>query len=352
MLFRPNAPGHHGRRDRHRASTSHNLSRSLISLLSVVGAVLTAVTVMGSISTAGAADDEAERPHPSHPTHPAHPTHPTHPPHPSGPTSAATSPTTPPTGPTSPSSPPTSTSSPGWSCVTSDPSGNCGPYHFAGIANSNGYNTYVGNDCWADPTCKQTVSANSPSDWQVVANEPEGNTAVMTYPDVQQLFNNWCGSGWNGCANPTDTPLSALSDLSFGYSLTMPGSSSGTIAQAAYDVWTSDPTHREIMIWVDNDNRESGGASFDASYTTSDGQEWSLYHYGDEIIWSLGREGTFAQRTSYADVPVYELMKYLVDNGYEDSSSLVGQIDFGWEICSTGGGPQTFTVNAYSITAR
>jgi hypothetical protein len=38
-------------------------------------------------------------------------------------------------------------------CVTSDPSGNCGPYHYDGATNSNGFNTYVGNNCWADPPC-------------------------------------------------------------------------------------------------------------------------------------------------------------------------------------------------------
>jgi hypothetical protein len=236
--------------------------------------------------------------------------------------------------------------------VTSAPSGNCGAFDFPGIVNSNGYNTYVGNNCWADPSCNQTVSANSPASWQVVASEPRGNTAVMTYPDVQQLFNNYCGSGWNGCANPTDTPLTALSGLKFGYSLTMPPDTSGTIAQAAYDIWTTDPTHDEIMIWVDNDNRGSGGARFVASYTTSNGQDWSLYFYGSEVIWSLGAKGTFAQQASMTDVPVYELMKYLVDNGYEQAGSRVGQIDFGWEICSTGGVPQTFAVNGYSITAR
>jgi hypothetical protein len=237
--------------------------------------------------------------------------------------------------------------------VTSAPSGNCGAYDFARILNSNGYNTYVGNNCWADPVCKQTVSANSPADWQVVANEPKGNTAVKTYPDVQQLFNNWCGGGvWNGCAHPTDTPLSALSGLRFGYSLTMPPSSSGTIAQAAYDVWTTDPNHDEIMIWVDNDSRGNGGATFDAEYTTADGQAWSLYHYGSEIIWSLGAKGTYAQRASMSDVPVEELLTYLVDHGYQQPGSLIGQIDFGWEICSTGGAAQTFTVTDYSITAR
>lgn len=236
-------------------------------------------------------------------------------------------------------------------CVNSQPEGVCGPYRYGRIISSNGYNSFVSNSCWADPTCNQTMSANNPGDWQVVAQEPAGNTAVMTYPNAQQLFNNYCGNNTWGCDNK-DTPISALRKLKFAYAETMPAASSGTIAQAAYDIWTNDPKHNEIMIWVDNSGRGAGGARFDASYTTSNGQVWSLYFYGREVIWSLGAKGKFAQQKSSADVPVYELMRYLVDHGYQGASSSIGQINFGWEICSTGGTGQRFTVTDLSITAR
>jgi hypothetical protein len=251
-----------------------------------------------------------------------------------------------------PSSPPPRPGT--WACVVSGPTDNCGAYNFDDIVNSNGFNTYVANNCWADPDCKQTISANSPADWQVVSEQPEGNTAVRTYPNIQQLFNNWCGRGqWDGCPNPTGTPISALSGLEFGYELTMPSEDTGTIAQAAYDIWTSDPVHSELMIWVDNANRGSGGAEFVASHTTTDGQEWSLYLYGGSlVIWSLGARGTFAQQASMTDVPVHELLAYLVDHGYQRADSLVEIIEFGWEICSTGGRPQTFAIEDYSITRR
>ena len=126
------------------------------------------------------------------------------------------------------------------------------------ISNSNGYNTYVGNNCWADPQCKQTVRANNPGNWQVTSTEPAGNGAVMTYPNVQQLTNNWDGSGFNGFQ---DVPLSALSVLSSSYTETTPHDAS-MIAQAAWDVWISNAgSHsNEIMIWVDNVGRGSGGA--------------------------------------------------------------------------------------------
>ena len=51
-------------------------------------------------------------------------------------------------------SPASSSSSPspgGTACVTSDPSGNCGPYDYAGIVNSNGFNTYVAEQLLGRP---------------------------------------------------------------------------------------------------------------------------------------------------------------------------------------------------------
>src|SRR5262249_31683665 len=93
-----------------------------------------------------------------------------------------------------PSPPPPSTSSPpppgGTACVTSEPSGNCGPYHYAGITNSNGFNTYVANNCWADPSCHQTVTAHDPGNWSLSTHEPAGNTAGKTYPDIPKLTKN------------------------------------------------------------------------------------------------------------------------------------------------------------------
>jgi len=49
--------------------------------------------------------------------------------------------------------------------VTTEPSGNCGPYYYSRITNSNGFNTYVGNNCWDDPSCQQTITVvpNAPT---------------------------------------------------------------------------------------------------------------------------------------------------------------------------------------------
>jgi hypothetical protein len=231
--------------------------------------------------------------------------------------------------------------------VTTKPSGNCGPYDYAGITNSNGFNTYVGNNCWADPSCQQTITAHHPGNWSLSAREPAKNTAVKSYPGIQQLMNNYSTDAkWSGSS---DTPISGLSVLSSTYAETMPHNS-GTIAQAAWDIWLAKDGGfpNEIMVWVDNVNRGDGGATKKATASFG-GQDWTLYQYGDgELIWSLGKPGAFAQQSS-GTVNLLALLRWLQKNGYAAADATIGELDFGWEICSTGGVHETFTVSKYEL---
>ena len=243
----------------------------------------------------------------------------------------------------------TTTTPTDWSCVTSAPEGTCGPYAYAGITNSNGFNTYVTNHCWGDPTCQQTLSSNNPGQWQVVARQAAGNTSVRTYPNAQQLMNNWNGTGWGGCSQCTDTPISALTRATAGYSEATPRG--GTIAQFAWDIWTNNNAGHpaEIMVWVDNSGRESGGATQVGTATIA-GQDWTIYMYGDgELIWSLGAPGTFAQQGS-GTVDLLAILHESIRQGFTSPAATIGQINAGWEICSTGGVDETFAVSRYTLT--
>lgn len=269
-------------------------------------------------------------------------------------TSTSTTSTTPTSTVTTPASTATTPSSmatsPGnWSCVTSAPEGTCGPYGYAGITSSNGFNTYVTNHCWGDPTCQQTLSANDPGQWQVVARQAAGNTSVRTYPNAQQLMNNWTGNGWGPCGTCSDTPLSALTQLTS--TLTEVTPRGGTIAQFAWDIWTNNNTGHpaEIMVWVDNSGRGSGGATQVGTATLA-GQDWTIYMYGDgELIWSLGAVGTFAQQGS-GTVDLLAILQESVRQGFTSPAATIGQVNAGWEICSTGGVDETFAVSRYSLT--
>ena len=134
----------------------------------------------------------------------------------------------------------------GAACVTSANNGNCGPYAYRPISNSNGYTTYVGNNMWGcgNGNCgAQTVTAYDPGHWSATSTQASGNTAVLTYPNVQQLFTK---------TTNTDPAISAFASITSDFTETM-NPQAGTDAEAAYDIWlgnTSGPN--EIMIWVDN----------------------------------------------------------------------------------------------------
>lgn len=266
----------------------------------------------------------------------------------------------------SPTSPPSSTGT-AWVCVTSSPTGTCpGSGDYAtGSTNSNGYNTYLANNCWADPSCQQTLSANSPGDWQVTANEPAGNGSVKTAPEAQQQFNNWCpGSNtWsnlvpNGCPGSADTPISAMSQLTSSYAESTPHNSQ-TIAEWAWDNWLSNDGgfSNEVMVWVDDNGRCNSGSLGTQVHApvTINGQEWTPHQYphSSEFIWSLdgpGGAGTCAQQAS-GTVDLLALLKWMQANGYASADATLSLVDGVFEICSTGGAPETFRVSSYSATA-
>ena len=231
----------------------------------------------------------------------------------------------------------------------------CGPYADDGIVMSNGFNTYDTTGCWAHPRCGYHLAAprrtaTSAAPWSVTATEPAGNTAVRSYPDEQQLTNNWCGAGWGACAHPSDTPLARLRLLHAGFGETMPHNAR-TIAQAAWDIWFSNAAHNEVMVWVDNVNRGTGGARVDA-HARFAGQAWTLENYGGEIIWSLNHSETSG---TVRLLPMLRWLQHHTLPGHKapvlPAKARVSQVNFGWEICSTGGRAETFTVHHYRIHA-
>ena len=90
-------------------------------------------------------------------------------------------------------------------CTTSAAKGRCGPYdgyrQIIGTTSS----TYIGNNVW-NPIlgARQTLSANDPGDWQVTANLPVGNSAVVSYPSIGANY---------GQITDVPTPLTSYSSI-------------------------------------------------------------------------------------------------------------------------------------------
>lgn len=243
----------------------------------------------------------------------------------------------------------------GWACTAALGDG-CGAYSYPGIPNSNGANTYVSNQSVGpQPGTSQTLRANSPGDWQLLAHAvPLGYRGVQTFPDAQQLFNGWCGSGWGDCATPGNTPLDSLSTLKVSYSETSPPDSN-SINEFAVDVW-SDGYGSDIMFWTDTHGRCDEGAFGDTllGHAVLGGQKWTVHRYGEagaEVIFVLdgpGGPGTCAQESS-GTVDVKAGLDWLTAHGFATGPHVISQVNTGWEITSAD--DATFTMHRYAIQA-
>jgi hypothetical protein len=232
----------------------------------------------------------------------------------------------------------------GPACVTSAAKGSCGPYLYPAITGSNGSNTTVGQDVW-NPISgwSQTLYATDPGSWQVTANMPLGNTAVVSFPNTGESYDS--------------NLLTSFSSLYSSFSETM-NPTSGTSAEAGYDIWLND-WNNEVMIQHDMVNR--GGPCGPVLATASFGghggvptQSWNLCQYGSEIIWQLpapGNGNVYGEHSGSVDV--LAMLEWLVNNGgYLPKGSNLTAIGYGFEVCSTGGVDETFEVNSFTITSE
>jgi len=250
-------------------------------------------------------------------------------------------------------------------CTKSGYGATCGPYAAPSISFSNGSDTYVEDNCWGEPKCTYTINSRSADDWSVTdpGDEAAGSTAVATYPNVQQLTDNYDSATHTWGNGSADTPLSAVKTIHSSFKESMPHNS-GTIAEFGYDIWTNYPS--DVMIWTDNVNRGTGGATKIGTMSYG-GQHFTVYvngtvAAGGEIIFSLDgnngkRSSGFANETSgtvHILATLGWLQRYMTAHGYSTYAKdlgEVGQIDAGWEICSSGGTSETFSMSSYSLRA-
>jgi len=228
-------------------------------------------------------------------------------------------------------------------CTTSAAKGSCGPYGYPQITGTTDDGPTVGQDVWNPiPGWQQTLRATDPGNWYVTARMPTGNTAVVSMPGSTANY---------GQVTNTSTPLSHYSSIYSSFTETM-NPTRGTSAEAAYDIWLGQGTghdwSHEVMIQHDIVNRGTCPVSASAEFGGSGGvpvQKWNLCKYGSELIWQLADDNEQSGR-----VDILSMLKWLENHGYLPQSSGLWQIDYGFELCSTGGLNETFQVSSYSLT--
>jgi hypothetical protein len=227
-------------------------------------------------------------------------------------------------------------------CVTWARKGTCGPYPgYRPITGVTGPPS-TGNDMWNPiPHATATLTSHSPGRWRVTTRIPAGNTAVVSYPSVAAPY---------GKAGTThSTPLGHFTSLRSGFTETMPRR---VDAEAAYDIWGgpdrcgSCAWADEVMIQVAFTASRPRCAHY-AARARFAGQTWGLCVFGSERIWQLPAGHNEASGT----VNIRAMLAWLIAHGRLPKSYGLTEAGFGWEVCSTGGRPATFTVSRFWLHA-
>jgi uncharacterized protein len=213
-----------------------------------------------------------------------------------------------------------------WNCTAT-------AFHACSFSSDPGWDEY--NNPWNNPAMppnSYTLYANSHSDWEVVANQAACSStdcAVEAYESAQFNYDNTPGS----------ETISDITRMTSNFSLTMPTGNlytNGFDAEAAYDIWLNN-YGLEVMIWVDNQGQTPAGNAIGTADLA--GQQFIVYRGGNTYSFVLGKNETSG------NVNILDALLWLTTNNYIAASSYLTQFNFGWEIASTDGQTDTFTVN-------
>ena len=257
--------------------------------------------------------------------------------------------------------------------------------NFVGMNNPNnppvGLGTQVANN-FNSPIAGETqsIGADSASNWEVTNNTPTNPGGGITgYPSN----GTWAYTG----------VLDDYTSLTSTYNLTMPiagvgGTNANSVAWATSDDWLSAPAEHdgaftyEVQVHVDTSDSTGGhscGANVVASNVSIGGSSWLVcsyqHHNSDgtcpgtpascgEMVFVLG--GTYANRvqltSTSGSVDLKAIFQWLENNNvpsgfsgaghpYMQVGSALSALSRGWEIVSTGGATQTFTMNGFTVNA-
>lgn len=191
---------------------------------------------------------------------------------------------------------------------------------------SNGGYT-LNNDVWGSGAGPQTIWANSFSNWGVTSDQP--NTGgVKSYPHAERDI---------GVA------LSSLHGVSSSFSVSVPGSGA---FNTAYDIWANGSSY-EIMLWM-NKTGAVGPLGSQQTTATVGGSTWAVYSgsNGSNAVFSFVR----TSNTNSGSVDILAVLKWIEARGWFGNVTL-SNVQFGWEITSTGGTTRSFTTNSYSVSS-
>jgi Flp pilus assembly protein TadB len=175
----------------------------------------------------------------------------------------------------------------------------------------------------------QTIWAYSYNRWGVESDQPATST-VKSYPSVKRIL-------------ASQPAFSSLEYLRSTFAQSLPAAPTLS-AEAAYEVWLDNHTV-DVMVWVDTHNRKPAGHRIGEIILYK--HDFFVYRNGPHMYTFVlsGRQET------YGKVHLLSALRWLVHHNRLSSSDTVGEVDFGWEIASTGGVRADFGVTHYGVSS-
>src|SRR6185312_11697084 len=103
----------------------------------------------------------------------------------------------------------------------------------------------------------------------------------------------------------------------------------------------------EVRMWVNNKNRLPAGHKLHKASIIY-GRKFTVWQKGpDSYTFVLAGAQEIKGRAH-----LLSALRFLVENRKLSRSDTVSEVDFGWEIVSTGGSPQDFGATNYSVSSR
>lgn len=249
-----------------------------------------------------------------------------------------------------------------FTCTTSAQYGEC-PANGQGYTSYPGFQPFAAQENFGSPYVDmnewgpvsgetQTLSANSPGDWQVTNFIPAGNNptgGVTTYPNAGMALNN--------------PAITSYPDITSSFADTIP-SANGNVGWQGYDNWFNG-WKDEVMIQTQWTGAAPCTYETVQQFTepgTGIPQTWGLCNFGgpgNEKVWKLAPAGTqpggsaTVNETS-GSVDVSAMTDYLILHGYMVTTTLasttVTALSAGFEICQTQPGGSTWSYSNLSFS--
>jgi hypothetical protein len=128
---------------------------------------------------------------------------------------------------------------------------------------------------------------------------------------------------------------------------------SGTNAEATYDLWFNNSGVTEVMIQTDYSPGRGPScgtwAATNVQFGGSNGvpvHHWDLCNGGGTMYWE-----TADGNLSSGSVDILAMLNWLISHGYMPTGTTFGSMSFGFEVSSTSGVNENFQVSRFSITA-